>query len=407
MITDYLKYSISNLMHRRARSWLTLLGILIGIAAIVALISLGQGLKGAVTAQFESIGTDKIIIQPGGTIGVPGTGAQAAKLTDKELQIVERTSGIESAAELIARIGKVEFNNRNIYTFIMGVPLETKKIQMLLEMGTFKASSGRTLKPGDKSKVDIGYLLSNDSSYLGKVLRLGNKINIEGQEFEIVGVTQKIGNEQDDTQVVISIDDAESIFNTGKTYDYIFAKAIPGADIPGIVNEIKKDIRKERSEKEGEEDFSVQTAQELLQSFGSILNIINAVLIGIAAISLLVGGIGVMNTMYTSVLERTNEIGIMKAIGAKNSDIMTIFLIEAGLLGLIGGILGILVGIGLSQMAAFLAGLALKTTLIQAVFPAYLIGGALGFSILIGIASGVLPARQASKLKPVDALRYE
>lgn len=145
----------------------------------------------------------------------------------------------------------------------------------------------------------------------------------------------------------------------------------------------------------------------MLQSFGSILNIITAVLIGIAAISLLVGGIGIMNTMYTSVLERTNEIGVMKAIGARNSDILLIFLVESGVVGLAGGVIGIFLGIGFGKIAALFAAEVLKAPIIQASFPWYLIAGALAFSLLVGIASGLLPALQASKLKPADALRYE
>jgi len=407
MIADYIKYTISNLLHRRLRSWLTLIGIFIGIAAVVALISLGQGLEAAVTAQFQAIGKDKIIIQPEGSMGTLGTSAEAAKLTEKELKIVERTPGIDTAAELEYGIGKVEFNDRNIFTYIVGVPLDSKKIEMLKNIGTFKIIDGRMLKPGDSKKAQIGYLLATDDIYFGKKLRVGNKIALEGQEFEVVGVTGKVGNIQDDTQLIIPIDDADMIFNKKQKYDAIVAKVSESSELNSIVEEIKKEIRKERSEKEGEEDFSVQSSQELLESFGSILSIISAVLIGIAAISLLVGGIGIMNTMYTSVLERTREIGIMKAIGAKNSDILQIFLLEAALLGLVGGIIGIVIGIVLSKIAAFFAGQLLKTTLIQAYFPPYLIFGALVFSVAVGIASGVLPAVQASKLKPVDALRYE
>jgi putative ABC transport system permease protein len=407
MITDYMRYAVSNLLHRRMRSWLTLIGIFIGIAAIVALISLGQGLKFAVTSQFEALGTDKIILQPGGEIGAPGTGAEAAKLTERELRIVERTPGIDVAAEMQFGIGKVEFNDRNIFTYIIGVPLETKKMEMLKDMTSFKAIEGRMLKQGDNNKAQAGYLLANDDIYFGKKLRVGNKIVLEGHEFEVIGVTGQIGNPQDDTQLIISLEDSDQLFKKNSRYDAIYAKVSDSLQIDGIVEQIKKDIRKLRDEKEGEEDFSVQTTQELLQSFGSILNIITAVLIGIAGISLIVGGVGIMNTMYTSVLERTNEIGIMKAIGAKNSDILMIFLLEAGLIGLVGGIIGILIGVGLGSLAASIAAAALKTTLIQAYFSWYLIVGALAFSMIVGIASGVLPALQASKLKPVDALRYE
>jgi putative ABC transport system permease protein len=154
-------------------------------------------------------------------------------------------------------------------------------------------------------------------------------------------------------------------------------------------------------------DFTILTPEELLATFGIILNIITAFLAGIAAISLLVGSIGIANTMYTSVLERTKEIGTMKAIGARNSDIMLIFLIEAGLLGAIGGVMGILLGMGISKLIEFIVLNILGSNLLKVQFNIYLIVGSFAFSFLIGAFSGLFPARQASRLNPVDALRYE
>ena len=154
-------------------------------------------------------------------------------------------------------------------------------------------------------------------------------------------------------------------------------------------------------------DFSILTPEELLSSFASILSIVTGFLLGVAAISLLVGAIGITNTMYTSVLERTKEIGVMKAVGAKNSDILTIFLIESGLLGLTGGVIGVLLGMGIGKVIEYIAVHQLQTNLLQVVFPVYLIAGCLIFAFLIGAISGTLPAYRASKIRPVVALRYE
>ncbi|MEK6820731.1 MAG: FtsX-like permease family protein, partial [Nanoarchaeota archaeon] len=165
--------------------------------------------------------------------------------------------------------------------------------------------------------------------------------------------------------------------------------------------------RKERGEKEGQETFSVQTSSQLLESFNSIFAVVQAVFVGIAAISLIVGGIGIMNTMYTAVLERTKEIGTMKAVGAKNSDILLIFLFESGLLGLVGGAIGIGLGIGIGKAVEIIAQQQLGTPFLRASFSLTLILGALLFSFVVGSVSGVLPALQASRLKPADALRYE
>lgn len=246
MIADYIKYSIESLMHRKLRSWLTLIGIFIGIAAIVSLVSLGQGLRSAVTAQFEQLGTDKIIVQPGGEIGFPGTGAEAAKLTESEVRLIERIPSVDVAVEMQFGIGKAEFNDRNIFTYITGIPTDTKKMNLLKGMSSFKVLDGRMLMEGDGRKAQIGYLLATDESFFGKTLRVGNKINIEGYEFEIVGITNQIGNLQDDTQILIPLEEAEKIFNRKGKYEAIYLKVSEGADIDSSAEEIKKELRKSR-----------------------------------------------------------------------------------------------------------------------------------------------------------------
>ena len=188
---------------------------------------------------------------------------------------------------------------------------------------------------------------------------------------------------------------------------YIMIKTAAGFKPEDVAERIKRELRQARGEKEGEETFRVQTAEQILESFQSIFGIVQAVLVGIASISLLVGGIGIMNTMYTSVLERTKEIGAMKAIGAKNSQILILFLFESGLLGLIGGAIGVGIGIGLAKSAEFITSNFLGTNLLQASLNPLIIFGALTFSFIVGSLSGILPAMQASLLKPADALRYE
>jgi len=188
-------------------------------------------------------------------------------------------------------------------------------------------------------------------------------------------------------------------------YDIIVVQLEKNSDPEKVAEAITEKLRKDRGLKEGEEDFNVQTPIAALASINTILNVINVIVIGIALISLLVGAIGIANTMYTSVLERTKEIGVMKAIGARNSDILLIFLFESGLLGLVGGIVGVLIGMLMAWTAATGANTALGTNLFIIKFNPALIIGSIIFSFLIGTVSGVLPARQASKLKPVDALR--
>ncbi|MEI6731978.1 MAG: ABC transporter permease, partial [archaeon] len=179
------------------------------------------------------------------------------------------------------------------------------------------------------------------------------------------------------------------------------------SELNTVVNRTEKKLMSYRNLKEETKDFSIMTPEELMRTIGVILNIITAFLGGVAAISMLVGAIGIANTMYTSVLERTKEIGTMKAVGARNSDILLIFLIESGLLGLVGGIAGVLFGFGVAKLLEYVAVNIFATSLLQTATPFYLFAGCLLFAFLAGAISGIWPAWRAAHIKTVDALRYE
>ena len=234
---------------------------------------------------------------------------------------------------------------------------------------------------------------------------MGKTIKIEGKDFEIVGILEKSGNPMFNSMIVMNDGVMRELLDIENEVDIITLKIKSSDEMKQVEDAVAKVMRKERGVAEGKEDFEIQTPAQLLESFGSILSVVKVVLVGIAAISLIVGGIGIMNTMYTAVLERRKEIGIMKSIGAKNSDIMLLFLIEAGFIGLVGGLMGVLIGASLSKAVEFGAGVMLGPNLVKANFTFFLIAGALLFSFLVGTISGTLPAMQAAKLKPVDALR--
>ena len=400
-IFDYFKLAFKNLRTRKKRTWLTMLGIFIGIAAVVSLISLGQGLQAAINEQFEMMGTDKIIVVPGG--GFFGLGA-GAELTKDDMEVVKDVRDVEAVTEMLYKIAKVEFKDEVKYTIVSGIPLDENR-KIIEDMQGFGVEVGRDLKEGEKYKALISYLI-NRGEFFEEAVTTKDKILIEDKEFRVVGSIQRIGNPQDDSQLLIPLETARELFDEPDKVDMILVQVQKGTDPDEVAEDIKKELRKFREVEEGEEDFSVQTYQDIIDTFNNILNIVQIVVIGIAAISLLVGGIGIMNTMYTAVLERTNEIGIMKAVGGKNSDVLLIFLLESGTLGLAGGVIGIGLGIGFSKLVEFIA-VQSGTTLLKAYFPWYLIVGALAFSFIVGTISGILPARRAAKLKPVDALRYE
>ena len=201
-------------------------------------------------------------------------------------------------------------------------------------------------------------------------------------------------------------DDAmRDLLSIGDEVDLLAVQIEDGASIQQVEETLQKVLRKERNVEKGKEDFSIQTPAQIIETVNNIVGVVQSVLVGIALISLLVGGIGIMNTMYTAVLERTKEIGIMKAIGAQNKDIMLLFLIESGLLGLFGGLIGLGLGIFLSKGVEFVAAHALGPNLLAASISWQLAAGALLFSCTVGIVSGLLPSRQASALAPVEALR--
>jgi len=225
-------------------------------------------------------------------------------------------------------------------------------------------------------------------------------------EFKVVTILSSLGDPTNDKSVYMFMHDFEKISN--KTdIDEIIVQIDPGVDIKDVAARTEKKLRSSRGETEKTQTFQVSTPEELLATIGTILNIITAFLIGVAAISLLVGAIGIANTMYTSVLERTKEIGVMKAVGAQNKDILMIFLIESGLLGFMGGVVGVVLGILASKTIAYIATVQFGTNLLRSVVPIWLVLGCLAFAFLIGALSGTIPAYQASKTKPVDALRYE
>jgi len=400
---DFFLLAFNNLKRRKLRSWLTMVGIFIGIAAVVALISLGQGLQDYVSGEFEKMGSDKIMIMPS-IFAPPGSiTTKSLMLTNKDLEFIKGINGVEDTSGYVSKYGQIGFKDELKIVFVGG--LDIKDIEFWQEMNFLNIEEGRNFKEGEKFKAVVGYNHVYGDIW-EKQLNIGNTIEIESYEFKVVGVMEKIGNPEDDKSIFIPKETFRDIFNVPEEESIIMVKTASGYNPEDVAETIERKLRKFRGEKEGEETFSVQTSEQLLQSFSNIFGVIQAVLVGIALISLLVGGIGIMNTMYTSVLERTKEIGTMKAIGAKNSDIMILFLIESGLLGLVGGIIGVGIGVGIGKSVEYGASIALGSPMIQASFPPILIFGALGFSFVIGSLSGLLPAIQASRLKPTDALRY-
>ena len=403
MIKDYFHLAYRSARNRKLRSWLTMLGIFIGIAAVVALISLSQGLQNAIAEQFVNLGSDKVIVQAKGSgYGPPGTGVEVP-LTKSDLSVIEDVDGVDNAVGRLIRSVKLEFNEEVKYSYLVSMPEDDEDIDLTIEVNNYKISQGRLLGKGDLYKVMVGSDFAED--FFDKSIQIRDQIKIDEVEFKVVGILKKSGNPQQDQALVIPEASFREVADIPTAFDMIPVKISSGEDLNIVTEKIKKDLRKSRDVEEGKEDFTVETPGDILATLTTILMIVQGVLIGIAAISLLVGGIGIMNTMYTAVLERTREIGIMKATGARREQIMFLFLVESGFLGIFGGIIGVLLGLGISKLVETIAFQVYGSYLIQASFDQLVIIGALLFAFFVGAFSGLFPARQAAKLKPVDALR--
>jgi len=403
MYKDYFKIPFKEIRRRKTRSWLTLIGIIIGIAAVVSLISLGQGLENAISKQFQALGNDKLFIMPLG--GLWGMGS-SEQLTEDDLDLINGVSGVKLATGMGYAFARYEFNDLVHYGFLSGISTDPDERALVGEAQTWKMGEGRMLESGDKYKIVLGYSHTQRDIF-DKRVEVGNKIDIQGQQFKVVGFLEKIGSPPDDEAGLISLDAYAEVFDADNELGFIIAQSKVGEDPLKVAENVKKELRKYRDVDEGEEDFDIQTPEQFAESFAIILDIVQVVLIGIAGISLLVGGVGIMNTMYTSVLQRTKEIGVMKALGARNKHILLLFLVESGLYGLGGGLIGVIIGIGIAKLVEAAFVVAVGPAFLSIAIDPYLIFGTLSFSFIVGCLSGIAPARRASKLNPVDSLRYE
>lgn len=404
MIKDYLRIAFQALSRRKVRSYLTLLGIFIGIAAVVSLISLGAGLKLAVANQFNILGAERITVQAKGIqFGPPGSNV-ANPLTESDLDIISRTNGVEIAAGRLIQSTPVIVDRKTYTTYVGSIPKDTDEKDWINEVSNLDIEFGRELKSTDNHRITIGNDYHTKEAF-GKNLNLGDSIEIQGIDFEIIGIHERKGAFTTDGIIVMNEEVLRELFGIPDKYSIIVAKAANLDEIDEVVENIEKELRRDRSQKIGKEDFQVSTSRQSLESISQTLDIVTILLSGIAAISLVVGGIGIMNTMYTSVLERKPDIGIMKAIGARNRDIFLIFFFESGMLGLAGGIIGVILGIGLGKLVEFIGQSALGSSLLQASFTPDLLIGALFFSFVVGALAGTLPAIGAAKENPIDALR--
>jgi len=408
--------ALNMLFHSKLRSWLTILGIVIGIAAVVSIVSISQGAQENLEERLGGLGADILTVTPGFSFargpeggfqgGLPREERESSSstttqknLTSRDIIILKSLDNVAYVMGTVSKKADVTYSSKTASLTVTGVDVSVWK-----SITTDEIASGRFLTQGDTYSVVLGGNVVSSTFKDG--IPLNSKITIEGKTFKVVGILESgsglyipidaarvtledVGEDEFDS-ILVKIKEV-SISNT--TVALITEKLMLSR---GILNEKKR-------------DFSVSNPSAMQETMKETMTTMTLFLTAIAAISLLVGAVGIANTMFTSVLEKTKEIGIMKAIGAKNADVLAIFLINSGLIGLVGGIGGAILGIfgsGLVSSLGSSSGGMTRMFANTAITPQLLIF-ALIFSVILGMVAGAIPAYRASKLKPVDALRYE
>jgi len=396
-----------SLLANKMRSGLTVLGIIIGVAAVIAVLAIGNGTQESILGEIQGVGTNLLFVTRGGSEDVsnpkPLTLSDADALADPF-----SAPSIEGVAPALNGRVEMKFAGENKSTSLVGVTPDYETVRnVVLSEGEFITSTDLS---GRSAVVIIGTEVA-DALFGRKSGLVGEKIRIEGQPFRVIGVLEEKGGSamgSEDDQILVPMTTAQTRLlqrSTPNQVDVIYVQAVDSDAVPQASLEISQILSSRHRTMIGEEDFSILSQQDFLDLASTITGVLTIFLGGIAAISLLVGGIGIMNIMMVSVVERTREIGLRKALGARRIDILSQFLIESSLLSLVGGFIGILLGWTLSMIVEQIA--AGSGTPIVPIISLNAVLLAVIFSAAIGIFFGLYPANRASMLEPVEALRYE
>ena len=406
LVGETVNVALEALRANRLRSFLTMLGIVIGVAAVIAMVALGRGAERSVNERIAALGTTLVSVLPGQTRGPGGiaSGTDRADLTlDDAMAIESRGKYVLAVQPEMSRQLQVQYGNQNANTTVVGTSAN------YLEVRNFKLATGRMFGEGeDLARRRVAVIGSEAANNLGVTSAdavLGHVIRVNGVQFEVVGVLatkgQAGGFGDPDDQVLIPIRTAQARVIGGDRLRSINILATSETELPMAMAEAQKILRREHRLRPGrEDDFRLRNQSDFLTTLGETRQVFTLLLAGIAAVSLFVGGIGIMNIMLVSVTERTREIGIRKALGASQETILAQFLIEAVVLCMLGGIGGILIGGGTAFLLRTVFGMD------TAIDPVSILVSFL-FAAGVGLGFGVWPAKRAASLDPIESLRYE
>jgi putative ABC transport system permease protein len=392
-LAEAFRVALVALRANRLRSVLTMLGVIIGVAAVVVLVAIGSGAKQEVESQVEGLGSNIIFVFPGSVEF--GAAPSISRLQLEDVEYLGRVIGNPDAIATTVSSGEqVSVGSTEVFSTIAGTNENVPNVF------TRPVARGEYLTATDvDTRRRVAVLGANVADQLfGDIEPLGRQITIAGVRFRVIGVFEEVGSAfgvSRDDEVHIPVTTAQQLFGV----DRIDALAVKAPTIDDV-ELVKDDVLSALDEKYPDEEFSAVTQTQILGTLGEILGLLTLVLAAIAAISLLVGGVGVSNIMLVSVRERTREIGLRKALGARRRDITVQFLIEAVLLTTVGGVIGMLIGVGVSLLADSLTPLPASIAWWSPVL-------AFSVSVAVGVFFGVFPARRAGRLEPVQALRTE
>ena len=398
-LADLLQLALSRLSTGKLRTALTMLGVIIGVASVVALVSVAQGATKGISDRLQNLGTNLVTVSPGFTRTGATRGAigSATTLTLDDSNALTSLSGVAAVAPQLTTNKLVVAGSQNETARIVGT---TPGYLSVFAYQMWAGSFINEAAIDNKLRVAVIGATTADNLSLTEA-SVGTTINIGGLPFVLIGILQpKGGTGNSDDQIVVPFSTVRELFVGSNSVSSIGLSAKSQEDIAAVTSEITATLEQRHNITTGVDDFNITSQAQLLGTVSSVSDVLTILLAGIASISLLVGGIGIMNIMLVSVRERTREIGIRKAIGARGRDILSQFLVEALALSLAGGFIGILVGVVASLAIGTYAGWGF-------VFNPATVFVAVGFSLLVGIIFGVWPASQAARLDPVVALRYE
>jgi putative ABC transport system permease protein len=404
---DAFSLAYRDIKERKARSALTVLGIMVGIGLVVALISIGFGMQESITAELVEM-ADVIMVTTGRMGYEASFGGGFGSFTDRDLEAVKRISGVKDAVAMRGSMEDLEYRGEKFRVEAIGIdPRDITAVfgeAIKLDAGGDDGTDtvGRDLRENDHQACEIGHSIAYD--YFDNDIGVNDRLTINGSKFRVVGVLEKQGGFRSDVDsaIYVTTRDSITIFDN-EDISELFVRIRNIEDAEEIAAEIEERI----DENHKLDDFtSAMTMGSAVEQLESVFGYMQAGLIILASISLLVAAMGIMNTMLMAVMERTHEIGVMKAIGAKNRNILFLFLLEAGVVSAIGGVCGCILGVIGAHVISFGIQMALDVEIAAIVKPEVLLGG-VAVAMLVGILSGLYPARKASKMSPVEAVRYE